>query len=576
MLPAPSRKKLAIIGGGPSGLFLFKTLVDNYNLPLTVTIFEAHGKLGAGMPYSQAGANTEHITNVSGNEIPPLETTVSEWLEGAPRELLAQFNINGTCFSEYKVLPRLLFGEYLSAQFQMIIDRARKKGMDIGVKLSTKVIEIKPADGGMTLSVAGHTEEFSCDHVVICTGHLWPDLHEGKIKGYFDSPYPPSKLPKHTNHPVAVRGSSLTAIDAIRTLARHNGRFEGEDNLIYIPDEHSPNFKIVMHSRSGLLPAVRFHLADSHLSKASLLTEEQISAHILQNGGFLSLDYIFDMDFKEQIRKKDKTFYEKIKHFSIEEFVSSMMTDRLNVDPFAFFEGEMRQAEKSIERQRSIYWKEALAILSFAMNYPAKHLSAEDMQRLQHVLMPLISIVIAFVPQSSCRELIALHKANCLELIAVGDESQVEADSETGVIYHFRDELSDEIKKVHYRTYIDCVGQPHLSIEKFPFQGLVDSGSVSPARLAFRTLPPIGIPTDQVFFKDDCAYLKVSGLAITDSFRAIDINGDPHPSLHLMTVPFIGGYNPDYSGLDFCAAAAGLIVNDLITSAGDARKTQNT
>ncbi|WP_192501012.1 hypothetical protein [Flavobacterium sp. PL002] len=56
------------------------------------------------------------------------------------------------------------------------------------------------------------------------------------------------------------------------------------------------------------------------------------------------------------------------------------------------------EAEKSIKRQQSIYWKEMLATLSFAMNHPAKYFSAEDMQRLQTVLMPLIYIVIAFVP----------------------------------------------------------------------------------------------------------------------------------------------------------------------------------
>ena len=52
-----------------------------------------------------------------------------------------------------------------------------------------------------------------------------------------------------------------------------------------------------------------------------------------------------------------------------------------------------------------------LAVLSFAMNYPVRYFSAEFMQRLQKDLMPLISIVIAFMPQGSAEEMLALNEA---------------------------------------------------------------------------------------------------------------------------------------------------------------------
>lgn len=69
-------------------------------------------------------------------------------------------------------------------------------------------------------------EQLEFDEVVICTGHKWPVKNEGVTAGYFDSPYPPSKLKLKMNHPVAIKGSSLTAIDAIRTLVRSNGTFD--------------------------------------------------------------------------------------------------------------------------------------------------------------------------------------------------------------------------------------------------------------------------------------------------------------------------------------------------------------
>ncbi|WP_246230105.1 hypothetical protein [Mucilaginibacter humi] len=118
--------------------------------------------------------------------------------------------------------------------------------------------------------------------MVICTGHRWPLKYEGKIPGYFDSPYPPAKLRLKLNHPVAVKGASLTAIDAVRTLARANGTFtvaeDGHHRSYQLADD-SKGFKMIMHSRNGLLPAVRFHLEDPHLSKDATLSIEEMKCY---------------------------------------------------------------------------------------------------------------------------------------------------------------------------------------------------------------------------------------------------------------------------------------------------------
>src|ERR1700733_4432034 len=46
------RKRIAILGGGPSGLFLYKRLLESGRKDFTVEIFEAKSHLGYGMPYS--------------------------------------------------------------------------------------------------------------------------------------------------------------------------------------------------------------------------------------------------------------------------------------------------------------------------------------------------------------------------------------------------------------------------------------------------------------------------------------------------------------------------------------------
>lgn len=564
--------RIAILGGGPSGLFMYKRLVESGRKDFDITVFEATGHLGEGFPYSEEGANPEHITNVSGNEIPDIVLPISEWIKMVPEQHVKHFGIGGDNFNDYKVLPRLLFGKYLAAQFDLLYARANQAGMQTTIRYNSMVTDIRDnaKTDVVTVEING-TDEYEYDNVIVCTGHHWPVSKEGSVPGYFDSPYPPKKLMQPFNHPVAIRGASLTAIDAIRTLARQHGKFIQKDSsdkkIVYTLNEDVNNFKIVMHSRNGMLPAVRFHLEDSHLSKNKLLTKEEIDAHMKGNDGFLSLDFIFEKDFKEPLRQKDPVLYAQIKDMRMEEFVTAMLGVRERIDAFDLFKGEYAEAAQSIRRKESVHWKEALAILSFAMNYPAKHLSAEDMLRLQQSLMPLISLVIAFVPQSSVEELIALHDAGLVSLLDVGEDSKVVANLQGGIMYHHTGENGKETA-TPYETYIDCVGQPHLPLHAFPFKSLVKSGTVSAARLKFRSADQARALSAEG--KDGIStangmdyYLAVPGVAINDHFQAIDNYGASTGRIYIMAVPYIGGFNPDYSGLDFCEAASKIIAESI-------------
>jgi uncharacterized NAD(P)/FAD-binding protein YdhS len=556
-----NKLRVAILGGGPSGLFMFKRLVDSGLDNLEIDIFEKKQQLGAGMPYSTSGANEEHITNVSGNEIPLLVTPISEWIKTVPAQTLERFHITDK-FNDFRVLPRLLFGQYLSAQFDLLRKMADAAGISHQVYFKSTVTDIIDHGSKVAVEINGSALN-NYDQVIICTGHNWPLRHEGIVPGYFDSPYPPSKLALKLNHPVAVKGSSLTAVDAVRTLARHHGKFEGDKkHTTYQLNPEHPEFKIVLHTRNGMLPALRFHLDDSHLENDALLTPDEIAAHIAANDGFLSLDFVFEKDFKEIFRDKEPEFYQHIKYMCLEDFVADMMELRERLDPFQLLRAEYAEAEKSIKRKQSVYWKEMLGVLSFAMNYPAKHLSAEDMQRLQQVLLPLISIVIAYIPQSSTEELLALHEAGILDIVPVGEDSKVEAQGGGGILYHYDD------KADFYNTFVDCVGQPHLSYKEFPFKSLLDSKSVSPARLKFRSSAAgqkaMAEGKDVEIDARGAYFLHVSGITINDCFQVVDQYGAYNERIYIMAVPYIGGYNPDYSGLDFCEEASAAIIKSIV------------
>lgn len=562
-----SKQRIAILGGGPSGLFMYKRLVESGKKNLEISIFERKPYLGSGMPYSTEGANEEHITNVSDNEIPIIFSSIEDWVKVAPKEILTRFKINAANFNEYKVLPRLFFGEYLSAQFELLKNQAAKAHILTHVHLSVAVTNLHYNKDNEVVAVeieGGKSLIF--DQVIICTGHNWPEKFEGRIPGYFDSPYPPKKLAHHFNHTIGIKGASLTAIDAIRTLARNNGEFVEDLNgkWIFKLNENSQDFKLIMHSRNGLLPAVRFHLEDSHLGKDAIISKEDLDKNIAKNDGFLSLDFVFERNFKDMFKENHPDFYKQIQDLNIEQFVGVMMDMRERADPFELFKKEYLEAERSIKNRESIYWKEVLAILSYAMNYPAKYLSAEDMQRLQKVLMPLISIVIAFVPQSSCRDLMALHDAGILSIVSVGEDSYVEPVETGGADYHYEDEEGNSLI-VHFDTFIDCVGQPHLSFNDFPFRGLIEEGVVSPAKLRFRSSikgkAEFEKENELVSKNNDKGYsLQVPGITINDSFQVINAKGEANKRIYIMAVPYIGGFNPDYSGIDFCETASKKVV----------------
>lgn len=555
-------------------MFMFKRLVESGEEELDITVFERKDQLGSGMPYSYEGAGLEHITNVSDNEIPCIVTSMKEWLPHAPQALLQEYGINLENFNEYKVVPRLLFGEYLSAQFNLLLKEARKRGIRTKVLLNTEVKDIQDDPQKKSVDVlTGSGDCFSFDAVVICTGHRWPKVKEGIVPNWFDSPYPPSKLAIKINYPVAVKGASLTAIDAVRTLARTNGSFIKNETgkLTYEPDAESSGFRIAMHSLRGLLPGIRFHLEDTHLSRETLIPQEEVFGVMEKNDGFVPLDYLFERNFKEPLRRRNPGFYEQVKDLSMEEFVEKVMELRERLDAFTLFKAEYAEAERSIRRRQSVNWKEELAVLSYAMNYPAKHFSAEDMLRLRKVLMPLISIVIAFVPQGSAKELMALYDAGVLELVAVDRESRVEPQEEGGAMYHYTTEAGEE-RSVSYALYVNATGQPQFAYGDLPFEGLRSGGTVSPACLRFRSEAKGASMLEEGAAEvekhgDGNYYLKVPGISINDHFQVLDRFGCFNDRVYMMAVPYMGGLNPDYSGLDFCEAASARIVSSLLEGA---------
>lgn len=564
-------RSLAIIGGGPAGLLLLKNLVDE-NISLDhIYIFEKNDRLGCGMPYGAMGSNREHIANVSSNELPKFEIDFKEYATKHPPQGFPDFYNNGQ-FNPYQVLPRLLLGDYLEFSFKYYIKKARESGINVTLKLNCPVDDIIKNNDDHNYLVKTAKDNVVACIVVLCTGHYWPKSFEKTTKGWYDSPYPPSKFSEKTDFTVAIRGTSLTAVDAVKTLARLNGTFinnddDDDDSLTYQLDEKAQNFKIEMFSTGGFLPALRFHSEDEAYSSNWMMSLDEIYDYKEKNGGFIDLDYVFERSFKKPLEKRDPKFYNKIKDLNIEDFVEEMMSLRKELDSFTLFRAEYREAEKSISRHSSIGWKEALAAFSYSMNYPAKHFSAEDMLRLRKSVMPLITVIIASLPQSSYHELMALYDAGILSLTQVDKDSYVEPHQEKGGTYHYHSADGKKVEQ-YYEMFVDAIGQRPLELKDLPFKGLAESNLVTSAYIRFRNaqeaIEQIKNQNPNVYkgFNDQY-YLNVNGLEINDHFQSLDPYGAIVNNLYVMAVPFIGGLNPDYSGLDFCDTAGARIAKSI-------------
>ncbi|MDQ6763647.1 MAG: hypothetical protein M3015_13595, partial [Bacteroidota bacterium] len=121
----------------------------------------------------------------------------------------------------------------------------------------------------------------------------------------------------------------------------------------------------------------------------------------------------------------------------------------------------------------------------------------------------------------------------------------------------------------YYRLFVDSIGQPHLHYDQFPFKSLLNDKVISSASLKFRSKREgeAALSMKQEGVKKGTNgdhYLQVPGITINDHFQVVDSYGALNPRIYIMAVPYISGYNPDYSGLDFCEAASAKIIKQLL------------
>lgn len=536
---------IAFVGAGPTTIYTLHALLDALRGPAEITIYEEQPRAGLGTPYRPGWNDPTMLSNIASVEIPPIQESLVAWLERQPRARLLGLGVDPDAIDDHDFYPRLALGAYFRDQFEGLIASARNRGMIVDVATGVRIADIGVHDDRLQLSVAprrGATYQRAHDHVVLATGHQWPEEPEAK-PGYFLSPWPATALHRIPPTSIGIRGSSLTAIDAAVAVATTHGTFletEG-DALCYRTEPGADDFSITMLSRKGLLPEADFYHPLPY-EPLAICTPEAILA-LIDAGAADLLDAAFDL-FRAEIGAADPGYAESIglAGLTLDTFADRYFADRLAADPFDWAAANLAEARSNFTRRHTVPWRYAILRMHEVLALIAPHLDEDALERFNHYLKPVFVDEYATVPHLSIERMLALHRAGRLAVVALGTGSRIDTRTAPGAVVTF------DGRRHHFPAFIDATGQRALGAEDFPFPTLLAQGVVEDAAEA------------------DGAGIK--GIVVDEQFHPVSA----HPAkdrLFCLSIPFILQRHPFIQGIT-SSHAMGLIVGAELAAAADA------
>jgi len=544
--------RVALVGAGPTAIYTLQALLISAAPPAVITIFERQRRAGQGTPYSPNWADPIMLANIASIEIPPLPQRLTDWLRSETDERLASLGVARDDIDDRAFYPRLAMGEYLAAQFWILVHRARSIGIEIEIRTQSTVSDVRVTGDQIELTVAdSRRTATNClfDYVILATGHQWPSDPEVR-PGYFTSPWPASALKRIRNCAVGIRGTSLSAIDASVALANHHGEFVAThgDELQYRANQGTENFSIFMFSRKGILPEADFYhpIPYEPLAICTAETMEQLIARSAPEG---LLDAAFEL-FRQELIQADSEYAEALGLHAqtLEEFCDAYFEKRAQADPFVWAQRNLEESVTNAGLKFTVQWRYAILRMHETFGLLVSHLSDPDFKRFSDTLKTVFVDNYATVPHDSIRRLLALHASGKLVVTRLDDGARFDTwSSSGGVILH------DTRGCVHFPAFIDAMGQQVSSAKDFPFPSLRRQGVIQ----------------------------DVATHGQSEARRGIAIDGDFHPisacepshRLFCLSLPFLLGQHPFAQGITSSAEMAEVVVDAIETAETTDSKT---
>jgi uncharacterized NAD(P)/FAD-binding protein YdhS len=252
--------RLAIIGGGFTGVALATHALTSATQPLSVDVIEPSAKLGRGAAYGTT--NADHRINVPSDRMSLFSsdpTHFTRWLfdnKWLPDPESA--DPLGRCF-----VPRDAFAAYSEAALAQAARSATSASLR---HRQTRVVELVRDNDEFRLKLADGTS-LRADRVAICTGHVPSapcSVGEGATRHprFIARPWASDSLAiVRRSDSVLIVGTGLTMVDVVATLARtdHQGPIVAISQRGLLPRGHG-RFVDCHHLFEGVRPATALEL----------------------------------------------------------------------------------------------------------------------------------------------------------------------------------------------------------------------------------------------------------------------------------------------------------------------------
>jgi len=571
--------RLAIIGVGPSAIYLLKHLLYNIDqfLPSVTDIYliDKRKSLGIGMPYDRNTTDKYNLCNISSAEIPLLNESLVDWLHSLSDVELASQEIKRSEIDEDETYRRTTLGDFFHTQYKAIADSLRGKGLKLHELSGCTVTDLVDHRSSEHVEIRFNNDErvgesLSVERLVISTGHSFVEPDDAG-NGYYTSPWPMQKLiPEafdYHNFEIGTLGASLSAFDVVSSLSHRHGKFiERDGRLVYEPSSNAEGFKISLHSSQGWLPHLQYEQEESfreiyrHVNRVSMLA-------LRDEEGFLSLDDYFDKVCRPALtiafgkdNRLDIVQLLNLENASLEDFIGTMSNEHTANDPFSLMRLEVTEASLAIRKGIPVRWKETLDDLMFTLNFHYDLLPAEDHLRYCKIIAPFLMNVIAAMPLQSANILLALHDAGRLDLIPGKVSIKEKRNGQTVV------EIANEDQtfKKEYRMFINCSGHGSLDFDSYPFKSMTADGTATEAIATFRDASAINLliesESDDLVERNGRKSIRLGGVAIDGFYRLIGQDGLSNDRIHDIAFPHATGVRPYSYGLQACDAAASIVI----------------
>ncbi|NJS40553.1 MAG: FAD-NAD(P)-binding protein, partial [Rhodobacteraceae bacterium] len=366
---------------------------------------------------------------------------------------------------ERQFLPRLLLGGWFRDALERMIGQANAQGHRIALREAARVLDVEPVGGEyrVTFATATGTESLLFSHVVLATGHDWPDDpdHDDLL---FVSPWSGLIEAKVPAQPVGILGTTLSGIDAAMAVACQHGHFTEGEATTYHPNPGSEGLKITLMSRNGLIPEADFwcplpYRPLQHVTETAL-------AEAKAGGTRGLLDRLWHL-FKSELSKADPAYARSIglADLTPETFATAYFAPRLATDPFIWAAKNLAEVQRNTAQRRTVEWRYAILRMHEPMETLVASFNDGDRSRFEALQRVFVDNYAA-VPPQSIRRLLALHRADILTVLSLGDDYRLtHADGKTVV-------QAETGQQQTFAAFVDARGQRPLGLSDLPFPNL--------------------------------------------------------------------------------------------------------